>query len=75
MALVTVALLIGAGGIAGSVGAIGVAVLAFIAFIFVALVHSALQGIYSAALFQFVTQQPISSGFNADELQMAFRQK
>jgi hypothetical protein len=75
LALLTVALFVGASGIAGTVGAATVGILAFVAFILVALVHSALQGIYSAALFQFVTQQPLASGFNSAELQTAFKAK
>ncbi len=71
----SVALIVAAGEMIGGYGVLAIAVVAFIAFIFVALIHTALQGIYSAALFQFATEKAMSGGFDSDELKQAFRHK
>ncbi len=75
LGLMFIALLVGAGGVAGGFGVAGIAVLAVFTFVILALIQSALQGIYSAALYQFATEQPLNNGFDADELRTAFRSK
>ena len=39
------------------------------------LVHGALSGIYSAALYRFATNSPVGDAFDPDALQLAFRSK
>jgi hypothetical protein len=43
------------------------------AFIFTALVHSALSGIYAAALYRFATDRKGTQGFDAKAMQLAFQ--
>lgn len=66
-----------AGGVAlqsGLMVALGVAVLV-LATIVLALVHTALSGIYAAALYRFATGGALSAGFDGDAMQGAFRRK
>ncbi len=60
----------------GSMAIIGVAVfLAVVALALTSLVHAALGGIYSAALYRYATQGQASNGFDNSALQMAFTAK
>lgn len=65
--------LVGASGSATLIGAvIAISVVAFIA---LALMHSALQGIYSAALYRYASEGTVGGPFADDLLQSAFRPK
>jgi len=54
---------------------VGAGIIAVAILILSALVHSALSGIYAAALYRFATQQPVGGGFDAATLQSAFLPK
>jgi hypothetical protein len=57
----------------GLVVAVGAALV--IVLLGTALVHAALSGIYSAALYRFATTNEGTAGFSAETLQLAFRPK
>jgi hypothetical protein len=46
-----------------------------VALVLIALMHAALSGIYSAALYRYATSQQGSGGFDGDVLGQAFRAK
>ena len=46
-----------------------------LAFVLVALIHAALAGIYSAALYRYAMGEASSTGFDGQMLQQAFRLK
>lgn len=66
--------LAGQGGI-GIVFGLIVAGLTLVAVVLVALIHSALSGIYSAALYRYATDAGESAGFDSRMLEQAFRTK
>lgn len=65
-----------ASGMSGSGVLVGTVVASMIVvFLLVALIHSALAGIYSAALYRYAMGQESSTGFDGQILQQAFRLK
>lgn len=65
-----------AAGMSGSGALIGIVVaILLVAVVLVALIHSALSGIYSAALYRYATDAGESAGFDSRMLEQAFRTK
>ena len=75
VALVLVALVIGAAITLGAVAATVVAVFGALALAFLAVFQAALSGVYSAALYRYATDGTPPDGFGDGELQAAFRAK
>ena len=64
------AVMTGSGALTGTVVAVMI-----IVFLLVALIHAALSGIYSAALYRYAMGEEASTGFDSQVLQQAFRLK
>ena len=75
VALVLIALVIGAAVTLGAVAATVVAVFGALALAFLAVFQAALSGVYSAALYRYATDGTPPDGFGDGELQAAFRAK
>ena len=75
VALVFIALVIGAAVTMGAVAATVLAIIGALVLAFLAVFQAALSGVYSAALYRFATDGAPPPGFGGGELQAAFRVK